>query len=465
MAMVFYDTETTGIKPHFDQILQFAAILTDNDLNEIERFEIRSRLLPNVVPSPGAMNVTNIPVATLHNTDMPSYYQMTCRIREKLLSWQPAIFIGHNSLRFDEAFLRSAFYKNLFPPYLTNTGGSSRMDTLSMLQWAHSYEPEALVVPTRSDGGLIFKLDRLAPANGFEHSNAHEAMSDVEATIFMAALLRDNAPETWSRAMRFSSKHNVIDFCESELVFGLTEYYFNRPYSFLMHQLGRNPHDGNEIIAFDLSNELEDFRTMSPASLRRRLSASPKPIRRFRANSLPGLVDADDAQPLTRLKNVSQDEIEDRAEELSNDEDLKERLMQAYLHERPEYEDSPHVEENIYSGFASPEDNLLMEAFHEADWSDRAPIVAQFEDPRFRELGEQLIFFESPDALSEERQQYWRVKTNQRLLGTGEPCSALTLPDALQQANDLILTVEGAKKDRLIDHRTKLENDLTELGS
>ena len=32
---VFYDLETTGINPAFDQILQFAAVRTDLDFNEI----------------------------------------------------------------------------------------------------------------------------------------------------------------------------------------------------------------------------------------------------------------------------------------------------------------------------------------------------------------------------------------------------------------------------------------------
>lgn len=465
MAMVFYDTETTGLKSSFDQILQFAAILTDNDLNEVDRFEIRSRLLPNVVASPGAMHVTRIAVETLHDPSLPSHYEMTCLIREKLLSWQPAIFIGHNTLRFDEAFLRSAFYKNLLPPYLTNTNGSSRMDTLSMLQWAHAYEPHALTVPTILGGGLTFKLDSLAPANGFVHANAHEAMADVEATIYMARLLRDNAPETWSRAMRFSGKHNVIDFCESELVFGLTEYYFNRPYSFLLHQIARNPHDNNEIIAFDLSNDLEEFRNMSSAALRRRLSGSPKPIRKFRANSLPGLIDAEDAHPLTRVADKNFEEIEDRAELLEQDDLLKERLLQAYLDEKPTYDDSPHVEENIYTGFAGPEDNLLMDTFHESDWQDRVAIVPQFEDPRFRELGEQIIFFEAPNVLSEERREFWRNRTAQRLLGTGDPCVALTLPDAIQQARDLSVSLQGDAKARMTEHLQQLELEFSELRS
>ena len=162
------------------------------------------------------MSVTGISVDQLHDPTLPSYYEMVRRIRNKLLYWQALLYIGHNSIRFDEVLLRSAFYKNLLPPYLTNSNGSSRIDTLTMLQWAHKYEPAAIEVPTGPDGELIFKLDQLAPANGFIHAHAHEAKSDVEATIYLTRLLRDHAPDTWSRAMRFSSKANVIEFCDSE---------------------------------------------------------------------------------------------------------------------------------------------------------------------------------------------------------------------------------------------------------
>ena len=465
MAMVFYDTETTGTKVYFDQILQFAAILTDNDLNEIERFEIRSRLLPNVVAGPGAMRLTGVSVDQLHDPALPSHYEMVCRIRRKLLEWQASLYIGHNSLRFDEVLLRSAFYKNLLPPYLTNSAGNGRIDTLSMLQWAHKYEPDVIEIPTRPDGRPIFKLDQLAPANGYNQAHAHDAMSDVEATIHMARLMRNNAPDTWSRAMRFSNKSNVLDFCEGEMVFGLTEYYFRDYYSFLLHQVGHNPHDRNEIVAFDLYHDPADFVGLSSEALSRHLNASPKLLRRVRANALPGLIDADDAHPHTRVSNLPLEMLEERAEVLEDNETLREQLLLAYMQAKPEYEDSVHVEENIYWGFASTQDNERMDAFHEGEWSERAAIVCEFDDPRFRDLGEQLIYFEAPEVLTTERRQCWEERTARRLLGTGEPCDALTLPQALQEVNDLLAVAAGEIRNLLVGHRDRLEADLARLQS
>jgi DNA polymerase III epsilon subunit-like protein len=54
VSFVVYDVETTGLNKRFDQILQFGAIRADDDLIPTDRIELRSRLLPNIVPSPKA---------------------------------------------------------------------------------------------------------------------------------------------------------------------------------------------------------------------------------------------------------------------------------------------------------------------------------------------------------------------------------------------------------------------------
>ena len=198
MSFVFYDTETTGTNTTFDQILQFAAIKTDHGLRELERFEIQCRLLPHVVPSPSAMRVTGITVEQLTNASLPSHYQMVCAINAKLKEWSPAIFIGHNSLSFDEHLLRQALYKSLHPPYLTNTNGNCRLDSLRIIQAAHHYVPGILSIPVDEKGKQSFRLDRLAPANAFGQSSFHDAMGDVESMIHMSRLVAERMESHWS---------------------------------------------------------------------------------------------------------------------------------------------------------------------------------------------------------------------------------------------------------------------------
>ena len=219
MGFVFYDTETTGTDTNFDQILQFGAIKTDHELRERARFEIRCRLLPYVVPSPGAMRVTGTTVDQLVDPSLPSHYQMVRAIKAKLDEWSPSIFIGHNSISFDEHLLRQALYQTLHVPYLTNTNGNSRSDSLRIVQAVNVFRPGVLSVPTAENGLPTFKLNRLAPANGHDHVAAHDAMGDVEATIHICRIIAERAGDQWSNFVRFAQKAAVLDFTEQEEVF------------------------------------------------------------------------------------------------------------------------------------------------------------------------------------------------------------------------------------------------------
>ena len=106
MNYVFYDLETTGRSPAWDQIIQVAAIVTDEDLNIKEKFEEKCRLNFSCIPNPEAILVNKIRIQTLTKTNL-SHYQLMLNLEKKFLEWSPAIFIGYNSIRFDEEFIRS----------------------------------------------------------------------------------------------------------------------------------------------------------------------------------------------------------------------------------------------------------------------------------------------------------------------------------------------------------------------
>lgn len=163
MGFVFWDTETTGISTDFDQILQFAAVRTDADLNEVDSLELRCRLHPYVVPAPGALRVTGMTIDRLTDAALPCHYDMIRQIRAKLIEWSPVVFVGYNSLRFDEELLRKALFRTLHSPYITNTGGNCRADAMALVQAASVFVPECLNVPTGENGRTVYKLDRLAP--------------------------------------------------------------------------------------------------------------------------------------------------------------------------------------------------------------------------------------------------------------------------------------------------------------
>jgi exodeoxyribonuclease I len=432
MAFVFYDVETTGVHKHFDQVLQFAAIRTDADLNEIDRFEIRCRLLPHIVPSPGALRVTNISIAQLLDPSLPSHYEMTCAIADKLAEWSPAVFLGWNTLEFDEELIRQAFWQCLHPPFITNTNGNARTDLLRIVQALTMDLPNVLALPIGDNGNPSFKLDRLAPANGFANMKAHDALGDVEATIHLARIVMNQAGDHWSEALRFCSKASALAFMEAEDVFLVTECYFQRPYRYALTQLAVEP--GGSVLAYDLTIDPDALRGLRDEALVARLRRSPKPVRRVRAHKSPLLRDL---SSIDYFKGLTPDQLEDRANDVRADQSLIDRLIEAS--ERDAFEAAPFVESRIYEGFPANADQSRMRDFHKADWQARAQIVEEFEDARLIELGRRLVHNHCPEALSNTVRLSLTHETTRRLTGYGfsDP-EWLTLDAAVSEAENMI---------------------------
>jgi exodeoxyribonuclease-1 len=158
----------------------------------------------------------------LTDPTLPSHFEAIGQIRAKMLEWYPATFIGYNSISFDEDLLRQAFFQNRHPAYLTNTGGNARADMIRVAHAVHTYSPESISVPINEKGNPSFKLDQLAPANGYNHDQAHEAMADVLATIHMARLARDRTPDIWKEMGRSITAKAVRQHVTGEPVLSLS---------------------------------------------------------------------------------------------------------------------------------------------------------------------------------------------------------------------------------------------------
>lgn len=457
MSLVFYDTETTGTETYFDQILQFAAIRTDHELNELERFEIRCQLMPHVVPAPGAMRVTGVKASQLIDPNIPTHYEMMRTIREKLLSWSPAVFIGWNTIEFDEDLVRQALYKTLHPPYLTNTDGNTRSDALRIAQACSLVAPDALVFPINEKGKKSFKLDRLAPANGFNHANAHDALADVEATIFICRKIMDAAPEIWSSFMRFSTKSAVADFVGEEDIYGFCEFYYGKPYAWMVTTLGQNPQINSEWYVYDLSVSPESLMHLSGTALAKRLEQSPKPIRKLKSNAAPIIFSVDDGMPISGCAGLSLEELERRAELIKSNDQFRKTLITAYEQLKEEYPVSIHVEKQIYNGFFERSDERLLEKFHAVDWAERYAIIEKLQDLRLKAMGLRLIYLERPDLLDAVTKQQQEEQAARRLLGLEPEAAGLTLPEALKQLDEMLAAATEAEMSLLIEHKAYLQ--------
>jgi exodeoxyribonuclease-1 len=208
---LFYDIETTGLNKAFDQILQFAAIRTDRQLNEIERYTLRVKLRPDVIPSPGAMITNRLSVADLASGLCE--FEAIRQIHE-LMNQRETISLGYNSLGFDDEFLRFSFHRNLLPPYTHQfKNGCRRMDLLPIAVMFWLYKREVINWPQIQSKPSL-KLEHIREANELASGPAHDATVDVAATVELARRFFKNQ-KMWNYLMGYFEKetdvHRIAD--------------------------------------------------------------------------------------------------------------------------------------------------------------------------------------------------------------------------------------------------------------
>jgi exodeoxyribonuclease-1 len=461
MGFVVYDVETSGLNKRFDQILQFAAIRTNEDLETIDQVELRGRLLPNIVPAPQALQITGANFEDLIHSSRPSHYEMISQIHATFLRWSPAMFVGFNSIAFDEEFVRQAFYQCLQQPiYVTNTNGNARADVLKLARAVATLRPDVLSTSVDAEGRRIFRLGELARANGIEPGRGHDAMADVETTLALCRLVRERAPDLWSSFLRFANKAAVVDFIREEEAFAVFEFYGGVQDVHCVTRVGTNPNDANIHYCLDLTCDLDALRRMTHVELVAAIRGDRRPLRRLKVNASPLVANIWDLEP-RHLGDFVEADLVREAQRVRGDEDFVRRLNFAASECETVWPASPYVEMQIYNGFIGDAEAALCRRFHEVPWADRLALVQQFRDDRLKRLAQRLIYFERPDLLDESRRVSISMEVERRVCGTMPDVPWLTIPQALTEI-DTMLASSGASAhdDPLQAFRTHLVSRL-----
>ena len=394
MSFVFYDLETTGTNPSYDQPLQFAAIRTDSDLREVDRINLRCRLAPHILPSPSALVVTVITAEQLTDPALPSWFEMMAKIQTLTKAWGPSTWTGYNSIAFDEAFLRAGFYQTLQPEiYATQGSSNQRLDLMTLVYAVHAWAPDTLVWPTDDSGKVSFKLDRLAPANGFESDSFHDALADVEATIHLLRLIRDKAPHLHAMALANRDKAHVKMLLNSgQPVEMIARYGGGEPRSFVGVGCGFDAGSKNTAALFDVrADKPADVVDLRGDDLQSLLNRSPRVIRKIKINETPMLFPA-------REDSITQGD-RDRCAIIHGDKAFRDAVGEAMRQQTAERYPPPDadapppgIEERMFYGFYSRTDKLRLEDFHRTPSPQgKLEIVSDFEDERLRALGARMV--------------------------------------------------------------------------
>ncbi len=455
---VFYDFETSSSNKYWGQIIQIGAVLTDDKIQELDRYEARCRLNPGVIPEAMALIVNKTSPKMLKSSNL-SHYEMIRQFVSTLKKWGKATYIGFNSIDFDEEFLRNTLFQTLEYPYLTSTNGNSRGDLLSLARSANFYYPKTLKNSLNEKGNAVYKLDKMAPLNGIKHSDAHSALGDCIATMEIAKIIFKKAPNVWKASLLTTDKNKTLEIIKNEHYFCVDEYFYGKTRPFVETFVCEHP-VYKWAKCFDLKHDPDIYLNMSLQALKEAMRKQPKFLRTIRHNKHPVIMNPSYADSFEEYRILGAKRLSQRASKIKNNKEFKDKVLLILKEEAEEKEllksqEDIYNEESIYKKFTSKFDNNMMPKFHEADWSKKFNVIDKFEDERLKYFAKKIIYQEKPELLPSKLYNDIHNETAKKLLSkNSEPWN--TIPRTYAEIDTLRVKYE--KEDR--DDYLKILNDI-----
>ena len=428
----WHDYETSGTDPQRDRPMQFAGIRTDADLNIIEDpVMIYARPADDMLPHPMACLITGITPQIALEKGL-SEAEFIARIHAELA--RPGTCgVGYNSIRFDDEVTRNTLYRNFYDPYAREwQNGCSRWDIIDMLRLTRALRPDGIVWPSYEDGTPSLRLEDLTKANGIEHGSAHDALSDVYATIAMAKLVKERQPKLFDYVIRHRSKlaiQKLIDPQSMKPVLHVSSRYpVEQGNMAVVAPIAVHPTNKNASIVWDLRHDPAPLFELTAEQIKQNLylprdqrdENTPKlALKLLHANRCPIVAPANMLRGDEPAKfSIDGDQCRAHLALLRNEPNLREKLMAVYQEDRDAIAD-PDLQ--IYSGgFFSNDDKKLIDRVREADEESLYELQLPFQDPRLEEMLLRYKARNFPETLTDEEQLSWEEFRAQKLLkGTG----------------------------------------------
>ena len=440
-SFLWHDYETFGADPRRDRPCQFAALRTNPELEPIaEPMDLFCAPADDVLPHPDAVLITGItPQAARDKGMIESDFAQTV-FRE--MAEPGTCSAGYNSFRFDDEVSRFLFWRNFIDPYAREfRAGNSRWDLIDLVRQCYALRPEGIQWPSRDDGAPSFKLTDLSAANELQHEEAHDALSDVRATLALARLIRDRQPRLWGWALSLRDKavvENLIapqDIDPQAYVHTSSRIPADRGCTSLFVTLAAHPDFRGQVIAMDLMADPQPLLDRHSDDIADLIFAArddlPEgeerlPIKLLRSNR----------SPMVAPQAVLQDTDLDR---IGLDPDRCQRhldLLKSSLDEvalkvrsvftRPTADFDPEAETALYDGFVPHHDQGLYTNIRSAE-PDRLELENfPLKDPRLQALLPRYRARNWPESLNPDERKAWDDYRLQTLVESNE--DHLTLP-------------------------------------
>lgn len=445
----FYDLETSGFNPRSSRIMQFAGQRTDMDLNPIDEPVNRLiKLTPDILPDPDAVLLTGItPQQTLAEGISESEF-----VREFMeeIAVPGTVFVGYNSIRFDDEFMRFLLWRNFCDAYEWQwQDGRGRWDLLDVVRMTWALRPEGINWPFTEDGKPTVRLEAMTQANKISHEGAHDALSDVKATMALAQLIRQKQPKLFDYLLSVRSKQAVskVVLAGQPFVYTSGKYPSEFYKTTVAAAVARHPGKAGALV-WDLRHDPEDFLKMTAKQLAERWQftrdedAPPRlPVKTLQFNRCPAVAPMGvlkEGGALERLKlNLKKIEA-NRSKLASQADEFAPKLLEALKimeDDRAKWQArTPQTDDaRLYDGFVPDTDRKILVDVRSADGSALIDFTKKLHDTRLQKM---LPLYQArnwPDSLTDEQRAWWDSYCRKQLQDGGEASRLATYGLRLQE--------------------------------
>ncbi len=431
-TFLWHDYETFGAQPRRDRPAQFAAIRTDANLNEIgEPIMLYCQPAPDFLPDPQSCLITGITPQQCLEWGVPEH-KFAATI-EAAFSQPGTIGVGYNTIRFDDEITRFMFWRNLIDPYAREwQNNCGRWDLLDVVRMTYALRPEGIEWPLREDGRPSFKLELLARANGLLHEAAHDALSDVRATIALAKLIRERQPKLFDFCLALHKKDKVSTEMGMHLAPAQRQPFLHVSGMFpveygcigLVYPLATHPSNKNEVLVWDCRHDPAELFDLDADTIRLRMFSKTAdlpegmtrlPIKSIHMNKSPMLVSnlktLTAAQALRWEINLDQARLHAMAAQAGPDMGA----IWDQVYHRPAPVGETDVDEDLYGGFINNNDKRKLESLRGEKPERLATANPSFDDERLAELFFRYRARNFPHTLSVDEAAHWEQHRAARL--------------------------------------------------
>ncbi|WP_372880432.1 exodeoxyribonuclease I [Psychromonas sp.] len=420
-TLYWHDYETFGLNPGADRPSQFAGIRTDLDLNIISDPDEWFCRPPNdYLPNPEACLITGItPQRALQNGLSENEF---INLINQQFSQTNTCVVGYNNIRFDDEVTRFTLYRNFRDPYQREwKNGCSRWDIIDMVRACYALRPEGINWPVDEDDTPSFRLELLTKENDLAHTQAHDAMSDVYATIAIAKLIKETHPKLYGYFFELRKKHNVL----AQLKLGSRTPVVHVSGMFPAIQgcasyvmpMAEHPTNKNAVIVVDLNKDLTNLESLSVEQIRTYLYSPgcdlPDGIERpaiklVHINKCPIIAPAKTlSEQRADQLGISRQQCRRSLDFLNSHPELAEKLRQVFAQDHTP-DNNKSAEEMLYSGgFFSTEDKVLIDQVCNSTWEQLSEKEFNFEDDRLAILLWHYRARNAPESLNSQEREKW----------------------------------------------------------